>query len=77
MNPSPNRDKVLTAIKDYWRANAIPPTIRAVSQVTGINSTSLISHYYFELEERGEIKLIKSKPVTTQIYKQLTGESSQ
>jgi hypothetical protein len=76
MTDAPNLAKVLTAIKDHWRTFAVPPTIRAVSMVTGINSTSLISHYYSELEERGEIKLIKSKPVTIQIYRQLTGESS-
>lgn len=74
---NPNSDKILTAIKDHWRKNAIPPTIRAIQLVTGINSTSLIRSYYFELEARGEIKLIKSKPVTIQIYQLLTGESSQ
>jgi len=71
-----NSDRVLTAIKDYWRENAIPPTIRAVQQITGINSSSLVRSYYLQLEAAGLIKRIRSKPVPTRIYRLITGEPS-
>jgi len=66
-----NSDKVLTAIKDYWGEYTIPPTIRAVQKITGINSSSLVRSYYLQLETQGEIKRIKSKPVPIQIYKMI------
>jgi SOS-response transcriptional repressor LexA len=72
-----NADSILQAIKDYWRENAIPPTIRALQEITGINSTSLIRSYCLQLEKAGEIKRIRSKPVPVKIYKAITGESSQ
>lgn len=63
-----NTDKVLGAITDYWRENAIPPTIRAIQKATGINSTSLVRSYCLQLEKQGEIKRIRSKPVPIHIY---------
>jgi len=66
-----NSDRVLTAIKEYWRENAIPPTIRAVQTITGINSSSLVRSYYLQLEAQGVIKRIRSKPVPIRIYKMI------
>ena len=66
-----NVDKVLQAIMDYWRENAIPPTIRAIREATGISSTSLVRSYCQKLEQRGLIKRIKSKPVPIQIYQSI------
>ena len=71
-----NRDKVLAAITDYWRENAIPPTIRAIKTITGINSTSMVRHYCLQLEQHGAIKRIRSKPVPVKIYQLITGETS-
>ena len=67
-----NADRVFQAVTDYWRENAIPPTIRAIQTATGINSTSLVRSYYRKLEEAGAIRMIKSKPVPVQIYQVLT-----
>jgi len=71
-----NSDKVLLAILAYWRENAIPPTIRNIQKATGINSSSQVRSYYLQLEEAGQIKRIKTKPVPVQIYKLLIGEPS-
>ena len=71
-----NRDKVLTAVQEYWRENAIQPTIRQVQSVTGINSTSTVRYHYQQLARHGAIKLIGTKPVPLTIYQLLTGESS-
>ena len=70
-----NLDRVHEAITDYWRENAIPPTIRAVQHGTGISSTSVIRYYYGKLEERGMIKRIHGKPVPIEIFKLVKGDS--
>ena len=67
----------IQAIKDHWRKNAIPPTIRAIQKATGINSTSLIRYYCIQLEKQKQIIRIESKPVPIEIYRSITGESSQ
>jgi SOS-response transcriptional repressor LexA len=67
-------DLVLVAIKDHWGEYVVPPTIRAVQDVTGINSTSQIRYYYKRLERRGLIKRVKGKPVPIEIYQLLHKE---
>ena len=61
-------NRVLAAITDYWRENAIPPTIRNIQAATGLRSTSAVRYCYMKLEKYGEIKRIKSKPVPLSIY---------
>ena len=69
-------NRVLAAITDYWRENAIPPTIRNMQTATGLHSTSAVRYCYMKLEKQGAIKRIKSKPVPISIYLLLKGESS-
>ena len=69
-----NLDKVFMAITDYWRENAIPPTIRAVQRKTGISSTSAVRYCYWLLEKQGAIKRVKSKPVPISIFNLIKGE---
>ena len=72
-----NLDNVLAAIIEYWRENAIPPTIREIQALTGISSTAVVRYYYCKLSKNGAIIRIKGKPVPIQIYREITGEPSQ
>jgi len=60
--------RVLAAITEYWRENAIPPTIRNIQAATGLRSTSAVRYCYLKLENYGAIKRIKGKPVPLSIY---------
>lgn len=52
-------DKVFNAIKKFIKDNGIPPTVRDLCTLTGINSTSMMRMYLTQLEE---LEKIERKP---------------
>jgi len=50
-----NRDRVLAAVAAFWLTYGYAPTVRDLTELTGISSTS-VTHYWLEkLREEGAL----------------------
>lgn len=64
-----NRLKVLTAIKEYIERERISPTVRELSEIVGLKSTSSIHRHIDVLEKEGYISRIKESPRSIRVLK--------
>lgn len=63
------RLKVLTAINEYIEREKISPTVRELTGIVGLKSTSSIHRHIDALEKEGYISRIKESPRSLRVLK--------
>ena len=56
-------DAILDAIDDFWQENYHPPTIRALVEMSGAKSTSVVWKALRRLAGQGDIVLCSARPI--------------
>jgi repressor LexA len=58
---TPNQDKVLNAIKFYYRMFGYSPSVRDIADLCGLKSTNTVYQHLQTLKEKGIISMEESK----------------
>jgi repressor LexA len=64
------RAEIVTAIKLYYEKHGFSPSIREISDMTGIKSTSTIHRHLDIIESRGIISRFKNSPRIIKLMKE-------
>lgn len=68
MKPMTKREEdTLKAIKRYMELHHYPPTIKEIGQAIGVTSTSTVSRFLVQLQNKGYIRREESKPRALQV----------
>lgn len=61
------RQKILNVIIEYIQDNGFPPTVREISDISGIKSTSTVFYNLHRLQDEGFIEMCDYLPRTIRV----------
>lgn len=61
------RQKILNLIVQYIQDNGFPPTIREISDISGLKSTSTVYTHLHRLQDEGFIEMCDYQPRTIRV----------
>ena len=66
---------IYRAIMEHYREHALPPSIRILMTVSGLQSSSAVHHQITKLVKQGRVERIRRQPVPTEIKARMMGHT--
>lgn len=65
--PPSTRDRILTFVADYWKAQGYAPTVREIGKAVGLSSPSTVHAHLAELRAQGRLAADPNRPRTIRV----------